>query len=91
MAVLAVDSDGEVAQAGHDTREMAGMDCGVVLAEGAVPDVVAAGGQVPPPGADRAAVPPQLPYLPRSTDIPPAEGVKPLPGVVSMAGSGRSS
>ncbi|WP_308314789.1 hypothetical protein, partial [Streptomyces sp. CNQ085] len=40
MAVLAVDADGEVAQAGHDAGEAAGVDFGVVLAEGAVADVV---------------------------------------------------
>ncbi|TQE27943.1 hypothetical protein SipoB123_10930, partial [Streptomyces ipomoeae] len=40
MAVLTVDADGEVAQAGHDAREMPGMDFGVVLAERAVADVV---------------------------------------------------
>ncbi|MCX4564525.1 hypothetical protein OHA02_51390 [Streptomyces phaeochromogenes] len=40
MAVLAVDPDGEVAQAGYDAREMASMDLEVVLAERAVADVV---------------------------------------------------
>lgn len=38
VAVLTVDADGEVAQACHDAREIAGMDFGVVLAERA--DVV---------------------------------------------------
>lgn len=35
-----VDADGEVAQASHDAREMAGMDFGVVLAVPAVADVL---------------------------------------------------
>jgi hypothetical protein len=42
VAVLAVDADGEVAQAGHDAWEAADIDLGVVLAEGAVADVVQA-------------------------------------------------
>lgn len=35
-----MDADREVAQASHDTWESADMDLGVVLTEGAVPDVV---------------------------------------------------
>lgn len=40
VAVLTMDADGEVAHAGHDARETAGLDLGVVLAERAVTDVV---------------------------------------------------
>lgn len=35
-----MDTDGEIAQAGHDAREMPGMDPGVVLTERAVANVV---------------------------------------------------
>ncbi|MGC2997975.1 hypothetical protein ACPF8X_06155 [Streptomyces sp. G35A] len=40
VAVLAVDADGEVAQAGHDAGQVAGADFRGVLVEGAVADVV---------------------------------------------------
>ncbi|MFE4054430.1 hypothetical protein [Streptomyces sp. YIM B13518] len=40
MGVLAVDADGEVAQAGHDVGQVAGADVRGVLVEGAVADVV---------------------------------------------------
>lgn len=49
MAVLTVDADGEVAQAGHDAREMVGMDLGVVLAERPVADVVRKVSDLPVP------------------------------------------
>lgn len=39
-AVLAVDADGEVVQAGHGAGQVSGADLGVVLAEGLVADVV---------------------------------------------------
>ncbi|GAA4964704.1 hypothetical protein GCM10023238_35390 [Streptomyces heliomycini] len=40
VTVLAVDADGEVAQAGHDVGQVAGADVRGVLVEGAVADVV---------------------------------------------------
>jgi transposase InsO family protein len=40
VAVLAVDADGEVAQAGHDPGQVPGADLRGVLAEGAVADVM---------------------------------------------------
>ncbi|MFJ8096571.1 hypothetical protein [Streptomyces griseofuscus] len=49
MAALTVDADGEVAQAGHDAREMVGMDLGVVLAERPVADVVRKVSDLPVP------------------------------------------
>ncbi|MBA9050439.1 hypothetical protein BJ996_007170 [Streptomyces phaeogriseichromatogenes] len=49
MAVLTVDADGEVAQAGHDARELAGMDLGVLLAERPVADVVRKVSDLPAP------------------------------------------
>jgi len=33
VAILTVDADGEVSQAGHDAREMPGVDLEVVLAD----------------------------------------------------------
>lgn len=40
VSVLAVDTDGEVAQAGHDAGQAAGAGLRGVLVEGAVADVV---------------------------------------------------
>ncbi|MFF8035167.1 hypothetical protein [Streptomyces sp. NPDC016626] len=40
VAVLAVDADGEVAQAGHHAGQVPGADLRGVLTEGAVADVV---------------------------------------------------